>query len=140
MFCRESHVHNSIIYTLYNYSLITFLLQTCNTPSYVNLVNIDDTIFMLILRLHTCTFSHQLRIQKQLWENGFLCSHHKRIPQDHFFYFFSYKVHLHSIYTVVVKEASYKKCHDNVLANFIFRTSHFLNKTILRKSKKMATH
>ena len=50
--------------------------------------------------------------------------------------FFSYKVHLHSIFTVVLKQASYKKCHDNVLANFIFRTSYFLNKTILRKSKK----
>ena len=35
-----------------------------------------------------------------------------------------------------MKLASYKKCHDNVLANVIFRTSYFLNKTILRKSKK----
>ena len=52
------------------------------------------------------------------------------------FLFFSYKVHLHSIFTVVLKQASYKKCHDNVLANVIFRTSYFLNKTILRKSKK----
>ena len=43
---------------------------------------------------------------------------------------------MHSIFTVVFKQASYKKCHDNVLANFIFRTSYFLNKTNLRKSKK----
>ena len=49
---------------------------------------------------------------------------------------FSYNVHLDSIFRVILKEASYKKCRFDVLLNFIFTSSYFLNENILRKSKK----
>ena len=53
------------------------------------------------------------------------------------FFLFSHNIHLDSIFGVILKEASYKKCRGDVLSNFIFKRSYFLNEKVLRKSKKM---
>ena len=52
------------------------------------------------------------------------------------FLLFSHNIHLDSIFGGILKEASYKKCSGDVLSNFIFKRSYFLNENILRKSKK----
>ena len=53
-----------------------------------------------------------------------------------FFYFFHIKFICTRYLQLYWSKQVIKNAMINVLANFIFRTSYFLNKTILRKSKK----